>query len=219
MKRSTFYPDKIAYNAVFSALRVANRPDAASELWDEICGKNFTASKASAMASSRTAPDIITLTDVIATLKADHNRVDEVFAEAVNRGVIFAESKVSLDSFWEVDLSSLSFPVARAACRHVLRRTVEAVQNGRQPVNDLAFITGAPRREGNLKTVSPKHGRSSSKREFLQEVLQEDFNPPIQSLVPRMARGTVEIDKAILQNWIQRQKTFTITPSEIETTS
>ena len=41
-------------------------------------------------------------------VKANRERVDEVFAEAVDRGLILR--KDSLDTSWEVDLSCMSFP-------------------------------------------------------------------------------------------------------------
>ncbi len=65
-------------------------------------------------------PDIVTLTEVVATLdrateKANREMVDIVFAEAVQRGIILREDL--LDRAWELDLSGMSFRVAQAACR------------------------------------------------------------------------------------------------------
>lgn len=190
--------DRVAYNALFSALRVGGKADIASDLWDEMCC--LKTAKPSAAGGARTTPDIVTLTDVVATLKDDRNRVDEIFAEAVKRGIVLADTKVSLDSFWEVDLSSMSFPVARAACRYIVNRTNQAVNEGKQ-VENLCFITGVGATGG-----QHKQSRSKSKREYLQEVLRDDFSPPIQSSVPKLAQGTVQIDKATLQDWIQSNK-------------
>ena len=210
MKKNGISPDRVAYNALFSALRVAERPELASDLWDEMCGRggNSTASKASAVADRMATPDIVTLTDVIATLKKDNNRIDEVFAEAVERRIVLVETEHSLDNLWEVDLSSMSFPVARAACRYVVRKALDAVREGQEP-EDLTLITGvamSSKRGDKTKTESPTNRKGSSKRDFLQQVLQEDFSPPIKSLVPKLAQGTIQVDKAILLDWIKKQE-------------
>lgn len=209
MKKTGLAPDRVAYNALFSALRVAQRPSIASDLWDEMSGRGekSTSAKAAALADDRATPDIITLTDVIATLKDNHTRIDEIFSEAVVRGIVLAQTKVSLDSLWEVDVSSLSFPVARAACRYVLRRAVDAVNEGEE-AEDLNIITGvATRTPEKSKTGSQSKSKTSNKREFLQQVLRDEFDPPVQSSSPRFAQGTIQIEKLALLEWIKQQNT------------
>ena len=193
-----------------------------------MCGtkqSNSTA-KATAAADRWTSPDVITLTDLIATLsnngqQGDHAKVDEVFADAVKRGIFFSNM---LDSTFEVDLSGMSFPVARAACRYALNRTLQSAGDG-EKLRDMSIITGVgaamnsktSKENGQRGPSSSGHGRDSgadrpnggrkalSLRDYIQEILREDFDPPIQSLVPKRAQGTVEIDKSILQEWIKRR--------------
>lgn len=217
MKEEGLSPDIVTYNAVFNSLKRSRQADTAYELWEEMCGgsaKSNNAAKATTTAARWTSPDIITLTDLIATLsskewKDDHSRVDEIFADAVTRGIFFSGF---LDSTSEVDLSGLSFPVARAACRYTINRTLQRVEDS-EKVLDLQFITGvgaAASKESRQRRSSPQGGKdfgkgkkSLSLRDYIQEVLLEDFSPPIQSFVPKRAQGTIEIDRSVLQDWIK----------------
>jgi len=66
MKEQGLSADRVAFNALFNALRVAKRSDAAYELWDEMLGKNqSTPRRPNKIASARSDsnPDIITLTE------------------------------------------------------------------------------------------------------------------------------------------------------------
>lgn len=210
MKDEGLNPDRIAYNAMFNSLKRANQADIAYELWKEMCGKFSGNEKKAAAAPDRwTSPDIITLTDLIATL-SNHTLVDEVFADAVKRGIFFSNM---LDSTFEIDLSGMSFPVARAACRFALNRAFEATEKG-EKLEDLSIITGVgaamSSKTKNQKNDSPDKNNGSRKvislREYIQEVLRDDFKPSIQSFVPKRAQGSVEIDKSILQGWIKQMK-------------
>jgi hypothetical protein len=137
MKNDGMQPDLVAYNALINAGTMANQPEQVFDLWVEMCNPHEGES---------VSPDIVTLTEVIATLdramgKINRDRADKVFAEAVSRGIILKAD--SLDSSWEVDLSRMSFPVARAACRFIFRRIVSSVKNGDEEVKDFSLITGA----------------------------------------------------------------------------
>ena len=147
------------------------------------------------------------MTECIATLsRADEmERVDEVFAEAVKRGIVL---RGGLDVKWELDLSGLSFPVARAACRYIVKgaRTVdkEKVSN----VEELVMITGVGRAHQNRTTASSSdpvpiqnESTSTSLRDYIQEVLDTDFEPSIPSAIPRLAKGTVVVRKEDLLSW------------------
>lgn len=213
MKDQGLQPDRVAYNAVLSALRVANMPDKALELWREMIGKKSAKSTkiASAKADSSLSPDIITVTDVIAALGRSGGAVsmeivDTVFKEAVERG--FVLNRDTLDSHYEIDLSGMTFPVARAAVRFVLNRAKGDSHRG-AVVEDITFITGVGRaqffRSASKEDLSTDEQPESSMslREYVQDVLVNDFNPSIQSSVPSLAQGTVEVPRASMKAWIK----------------
>lgn len=136
------------------------------------------------------APDIVTLTEVIATLdraagKANREKADLVFAQAVRRGIILRED--SLDRAWEVDLSGMSFPVARAACRFIFRGLVQRVGDG-EAVEDLSLITGASRM-----------------REYVREVLRDELTPAVYCVVPKLEQGTLQVKAKVMMNYIEGQ--------------
>ena len=113
MKNDGIHPDLVAYNALIGAGMAADKPTEVYDVWREMCDQSNN------QKGSKVSPDIVTLTEVIATLdsaagkvkgvKANREWVDEVFAEAVDRGLILR--KDSLDTTWEVDLSCMSFPI------------------------------------------------------------------------------------------------------------
>ena len=137
-------------------------------------------------------PDIVTLTEVIATLdratgKAKKEKVDIVFAQAVQRGIILRED--SLDRAWDLDLSGMSFPVARAACRFIFRRLVQRVGDEGETVEDLSLITGASRM-----------------REYVREVLRDELTPAVYCVVPKLEQGTLQVKAKVMMNYIEGQK-------------
>jgi pentatricopeptide repeat protein len=199
MSASGIQPDLVAYNSLFFALRVANEADKAFELWKEMCGESSTnvTKQPSARPGKPLSPDIITVTDVIAALTgADgdtHNdEIDKVFRSAYKSGLVLRND--NLDSHVEVDLSSMSFPVARAACRFIFNRIKEEVgkEGGSE---DISLITGL------------SHSRDENKgpalREFVQACLLKDFNPPINSTIPQRAQGIVHISKQSVRQWLR----------------
>lgn len=218
MKEEGLVADKVAYNALFHALRIAEKPDLAYELWEEMCGtkQSNTTAIATARAVGNLQPDIITVSDVIATLacnqKQNHDKVDEVFAQAVQRGIVLRSG--TLDTQAEVDLSGMPFPVARAACRYVVSKRLQAVDDGEE-IDDLTFITGVgasnrpfagkPSKSSGMEILGELRNYTSL-RDYLQEVLRDDFDPPIDSFVPKRAQGTVQIDKAYIEKWSQAQQ-------------
>ena len=251
MRNNGLQADRISYNAVVSALRIGMQPDRAYEIWGEMLGRrkerapptdstkgdgsNAKAgpnSKAYATATSdpKLSPDIITLTDVIATFERsegikNRERMDEVFDEAVELGISLP--KDSLDSLWEVDLSGMSIPVAHAACRHIVQRARRAVESGESPCEDLMFITGVgvaqheqPARKAQAQgreDSSQKDGDSqpppwqrrrgnTALREYVRQVLRDDFDPPLYSTLPQFAEGTVHVSAAVFQKWLDGQK-------------
>jgi pentatricopeptide repeat protein len=212
MKDEGMAADRVAYNALFSALRVAKSSDMAYELWGEMCGKRqslntTTTAKAAPKLDRFTTPDIISVTEAIAAISAgdnkkDRNRADEVFREAVKRGLVLR--KDTLDSQVEFDLSGLSFPVARAACRFIVKHMLGNA-SGKDALVDLTFITGVGAK--NSRRQSPQGQPETSEdsfhmtslREYVQEILLSDFDPPITSFVPERAQGTVQIKGRTLE--------------------
>lgn len=199
MKEQGLSPDRVAYNTLFSALRVAKRSDGALELWDEMLGikpsrnpNRQVSGRAFATDDSAT-PDVITATNAIGALAADdtatgQTQADRVFREAVERGIFLHNNR--LDSLWDVDLSGMTLPVARAATRYILWQTASQIQAGKR-VQDLTLITG----------VGVGRDRGTSLREYVKEVLELDFNPPLTSTIPKRAQGTVVVDKESLAHF------------------
>lgn len=252
MRNDGIAADRISYNAVVSALKVGHQTGKAYEIWGEMCGRKGNESVtsrgtkggskpiAAATSDPRLSPDIITLTDVIATLERsegaeNRRRMDEVFDEAVHRGIILPVD--SLDSTWEVDLSGMSIPVAHAACRYIVQRAFREVKAG-SPCEDLLLITGvgkaqqqhaqpddsdldreedgipgeldeADEAEPSLVSFVPPLGRqgrgSTSLREYVRQVLRDDFEPPLYSTIPALSKGTVKVSQAVFQQWADVQ--------------
>jgi len=190
VKNDGIKPDLVAYNALIGAGMTANKPTEVYELWNEMCLPE----------NEKVSPDIVTLTEVIATLdaamgKQSRERVDRVFDEAVSRGLILR--KDSLDTSWEVDLSHMSFPVARASCRYIFRRIVSKPQSNvddddgderATEVKDLSLITGASRM-----------------REYVRGVLRDELKPAVYCIVPPSEQGTLVVKEKMLRNYMEGQ--------------
>ena len=217
MKEQGLQPDRVAYNALLSALRVAEIPDQAVLLWQEMIGKQSSPSSkiASAKADPSLSPDIITVTDVLATLvrsggSSNMNMVDQVFAEAVQRGIVLGKDKI-LDSHYEIDLSGMAFPVARASVRFIFNRIKENYRRG-GVIEDVILITGIGAQFLRTSTASQPEPLSvdqcettQSLRDYTQDVLNNDFKPRIKSSVPKLGKGTVLIAKDDVLDWVRSQ--------------
>ena len=217
MKEQGLQPDRVAYNALLSALRVAEMPDQAVLLWQEMIGKGSSPSSkiASAKADPTLSPDIITVTDVLATLvrsggSANMIMVDLVFAEAVQRGIVLGKDKI-LDSHYEIDLSGMAFPVARASVRFIFNRIKDNYRRG-GTIEDVILITGVgaqflrPYSATQPEPLSAdQYETTQSLRDYTQEVLHTDFEPRIKSSVPQLGQGTVLITKDEVLEWVCSQ--------------
>jgi len=182
MKSDGFQPDLVSYNALIGAGMNSNKHVEVYNLWHEMCQMND---------SENVSPDIVTLTEVIATLdkapgEANRERVDKIFSEAVSRGLVLRED--SLDTLFEVDLSSMSLPVARAACRFIFRQVVEKSRSEESDINDLSLITGPSRL-----------------REYVREVLRDELKPPVYCTVPTSGKGTLVIKRQVMTNYLRGQ--------------
>ena len=178
MKADGLKPDRVAYNALIGAGLASDRPAEVFDLWLEMCQSN----------NEKVSPDIVTLTEVIQSLdgamgKDNRQKVDKVFAEAVARGLILRND--SLDTSWEFDLSNMSLPVARAACRFIFQQITESYVEDEADVKDLALITGASRM-----------------REYIREVLQDELKPPIYCIVPKLEQGTLQVKEKVIRNYL-----------------
>lgn len=86
---------------------------------------------------------------------------------------------------------------------------------------ELTFITGVgvakTRMRGKYRTTKaanhrrygrtlPVDGESTSLREFIQEMLRNEFNPPLITYIPERLPGTVAIREGALKAWIQAQR-------------
>lgn len=171
--------------------------------------------RAIATAHHAASPDIITVTDCIATLSRNGmiREMDEVFGQAVERGIVLRSN--SLDGQWEVDLSGMPFPVARAACRYLLKQI--QLHKSAEDLQDIVFITGVgmaqQRRRENVSTQTDFSATSvleknptTSLRDYVQGILRSDLEPPLESTIPERAKGTVMVGKPALTLWLEAQK-------------
>ena len=191
MKNDGVQPDLVAYNALIGAGMTADKPSEVFDIWKELCQlSNQDGDKK--IKKRDVSPDIVTLTEVIATLdnasgKVNRERVDEVFTEAVKRGLILR--KDSLDTSWEVDLSNMSQPIARAACRYIFNQIAQRhAASDDDDVKDLSLITGASRM-----------------REHVRGILRDELKPSIYCVVPKLEQGTLLVKKKMIQNYINEQ--------------
>jgi len=221
MKNQGLLPDLVAYNSLFFALRVANEADKAYELWKEMCGEVAASSDTNVHGTARLskpiAPDIITVTDVIAALTRSNedvynDEIDSVFNSAFKNGLVLRND--NLDSHFEVDLSTMSFPVARAACRFIFNRIKEHTKTG-GGAEEVSLITGIGvshlMRFGGESALSNhtllhNDNKCPALREFVRECLVKDFNPPIASNIPQRAQGIVHISKESLEEWLAKNQ-------------
>ena len=174
-------------------------------------------------------PDIITLTDCIATLsRAGHTeQMDAVFREAVERGIVLGRNN-DLDEQWEIDLSGMPFPIARAATRYLLQTIVQKHRGGERDdsdgddrIQDMVFITGigkaqqkrreksaspSPSKKEHNHNVLDRKDRTTSLRDFIRGILETDFHPPLASVVPERAQGTVVIEEGTLCRWLDEDR-------------
>jgi hypothetical protein len=185
------------------------------ELWGEICGTRSTSTAAIAAAKDIATPDIITVTDCISTLSRAERltEVDQVFREAVQRGIVLSSN--GLDSQFETDLTGMSFPVARATIRYNLKQCLE---EDLENLQEITFITGvgwSHKLRGNNRSSKASSSKPSSLsdkdprttlRDYVQGILQNDFKPPLESVVPQRAQGTVEVSKLSLIKWLKGQE-------------
>ena len=205
MKSDGVQPDLVAYNVLIGAGMTADKPSEVFDIWKEMCQLSNQdggeKNKKNNKKKTDVSPDIVTLTEVIATLdnasgKVNRERVDEVFIEAVNRGLILR--KDSLDTYWEFDLSNMSQPIARAACRYIFnqiaqRHAASNEEDGGEEeddddVKDLSLITGASRM-----------------REHVRGILRDELKPSIYCVVPKLEQGTLLVKKKMVQNYINEQ--------------
>lgn len=117
-------------------------------------------------------------------------RIDGVFVKAVEFGVLLRGN--SLDSQWEYDLSGMTLPVARAACRFILKQLANSKPG---PIQDLRFITGTGSRHQNAPAAE-----RTSLRDYVQDVLLRDLC--LSSSVDERAKGTVVVASTTLTKWI-----------------
>lgn len=192
MKASGLAPDLVAYNTLFSAFRVAGEGNLAYELWNEMVSEEATTGRRADVVPT---PDTITVQEAIGAMTRSqaYDHVDAVFADSVQRGIVFDAD--CFDTSWEVDLTKMTLSVARAACRFILRRASAMRQAGAE-MEDLVFITGIGR---NHDADHP------SLREYVRDLLKNDFDPPISSEVPQRTSGTVVIKKESILAWISAQ--------------
>lgn len=230
MRADRIVCDTVSYNALLSALVNGGQADMAYDIWNEMCGEKGNVGK-------NVAPDIISLTSVIASLgraegKDKEDKMDEVFATAVEKQIILP--KDSMDTKWEIDLSGMSLPVARAACRFIIKDLQQEIRKG-EDCQDLILITGVGKHhyqaeyfrkqdeydfsirntEGDEARKSKERASNSdgtrtpgttALREYICQTLQQDFDPPIYSAIPNKSAGVVQVKKEVLQKWIIDQE-------------
>ena len=268
-------PDRVMYNALFSALRSAGATDdclgtQAStiwKIWQQMVqqgrrrgpqpssyiqqGKSHDNGLSFTAAINVVTPDMITITNALGALnnlrepKDGKNclekdiDVDEVVDQIYSDSLELMRTGTGLPTLvvsdqdiqhaspsWEFDMSGLSLPVSRAACRHLfLKSILEASMPNQQPdrkkmkklqnsfiFRNLILRTGVgsnKQHELSQDTAGERNHRmhpSTSLREYVQTILSTEFNPPIESHIPTYAPATIHISSDMIQYWVQRQK-------------
>jgi len=149
--------------------------------------------------------------------------MDAVFATAVEKNIVLSGN---LDTIWEIDLSGLSLPVARAACRFIICRLQKEAEAGVE-WQDLSLITGVGKHhylakvtenddilasvmkdvaKTNLREQPRQTPGTTALREYVRQILRQDFVPPIYSIVPNNTPGIVQVKKELLQSWVDGQE-------------
>jgi len=54
--------------------------------------------------------------------------------------------------------------------------------------------------------VNKKTFGTTALREYVRQLLRDDFHPPIYSSTPNLAAGIVQIEKGMMRKWIDSQK-------------
>lgn len=132
--------------------------------------------------------------------------MDMVIEDAVERQIILSDD--SMDTKWEIDLSGMSLPVARGACRYIMKRLLKTVTPGPE-VEDLMLITGVGKQHHQNQNQDDEitgQGSRTALREHVRQILRQDFEPPLYSTVPSNAAGTVQVNKDVLEKWMKTQK-------------
>jgi pentatricopeptide repeat protein len=186
MKSDGIHPDLVAYNALMSAYSNGNQPHKVFDLWNEMCSRKER--------GTNTSPDIITLTSAVACLDRSNStiyteKMDSVFQSAVKLNIVFPSS--SMDTAWEKDLSGLSLPVARAACRYILHSLDQT-----SAVQDLVLITGIGKGHQHPEATT-------TLREHVRQVLLDDFDME----TPSVVSGVVCVHANTIEQWLQSCKT------------
>mmetsp|Transcript_25730 Transcript_25730/g.31706 ORF Transcript_25730/g.31706 Transcript_25730/m.31706 type:complete len:838 (+) Transcript_25730:143-2656(+) len=190
--------DVFVYNALISSFTNGGKPDMAFGMWHEMCSK-----------PRGIQPDVITLTNVVASLerakgKDNLSKMDSVFQDAVERQIILPDD--SMDTMWEIDLSGMSLPVARAACRYIMQRLFQVTSE----CQDLMLITGVGKNHLNqgidVITDGDSKRSNTALREYVREILRQDFDPPLYSSIPNNAAGIVQVNKDIIEQWMEKQR-------------
>jgi pentatricopeptide repeat protein len=223
MKQEGVQPDRVSYNALLSCLKTATstadgQPQRVIDLWDEMCGRGRRENATEKSSASKVAgapplrfqvskeyakailPDIITLTDVLAALQRSTPRSqyqearDAIFAEAVeDLHILLPED--SLDSSWEIDLSGMSFPVARAAVKYILERRIQPAyhdyaatptneksktkkEQQQDQLQDVTFITGTGRGHQQYTSLSSSASKTGDEYDGDRNEDDNDGNTP-----------------------------------------
>ena len=212
MQREGLRPDRIAYNSVLNACRTGGAPREALGVWDAMIDR------------AGIKPDIISLTETVGAAErgGDSAASDRVFTRAVLEGVLFGsdfcldrmwETGADAAAEWEVDVSGLTIPVARAAVRYTLRRIVEG-KHPEQQLRDLVFITGVGQLDRRASESSSNHGfrkyaqsnerkqTRSALREHLLGYLRDDFEPALSPSIPAQMPGTILVTASALRTHV-----------------
>jgi hypothetical protein len=114
----------------------------------------------------------------------------------------------------------MSLRLARAAFRFIFEGILAAGQKGEAP-QEVTLLTGVGRGQrmgGKDDDGSPDFGtgsnrdqrrfitqRSATLREYVLQVLDEDFATPLHGTVPKRGQGTVVIEKTHIEDWLTKQ--------------
>lgn len=187
MKADRIKCDVVTCNTLLSAFANGGKPDLVLAMWNDMCGKG---NGEYITARDNIKPDVVTVTSVIGCLEKFRDQenyeeeIDSIFRDAVQLQILFP--KDTMDTQFEIDLSGMSLPIARAAVRYVICKIVEE-----EKTQDLNLITG----------IGRSHLNDTALREFVQDILRTDFDPPLKSTLMERAKGVVVVTKETIQDW------------------
>lgn len=201
MRAGGLVPDTVCFNAAINACRRSGKYQDAIDLLKE-------------MEDLGLQPDLATVTDMVNALTEGDmvNEADAVYARGEASGALPSST---LDSDWELDISTLPPSVARAKVRSVMARILLGATSSpssdssnadlskpkRRRTQDLILVCGT----GVQRSTHGSASRRFDMRGFMKECLRSEYTPPLPTTTPPFLSGCVCVPADALQAWVDAQ--------------